>query len=382
MSTDDIGMMPAAEDNKIMSADDGKMSAEDGKVMSAEDNRIMPAADDGKMSAEDSKKENAMDSSRILQAEDERTMQTDESKRLSDVPPENHFRLCTGAVIKNLNELLRTLREISDDTFRSHVYDDKNDFASWVSSSVGDPELAERLVKTDDRLKTRDIIEDRVFFLRNKVEMGKIIRNFDYFVPRQYEDRGAAIGGVAMLGNGETGTQVQDSQSPSPQSPGNQDPGHGNHCLGNQGPGNQPVHEAGAGSTGSTQGHGVAGNPLDIAGVADEAADVAANKTADGAADGTANPHDKDNPFDPKEEAELKGHWHTVPGMEGTFAAGAGSAEQEPGFENKESKEHHNLKEMHPIEWLKKTLHFSILSALIGFTIGALAGFLIGFYLI
>jgi acetate kinase len=48
------------------------------------------------------------------------------------INPEHYFVLCDGRIIKDLHELIVTLKTIDKKTFEYHVTDQKNDFANWI----------------------------------------------------------------------------------------------------------------------------------------------------------------------------------------------------------------------------------------------------------
>ncbi len=54
-------------------------------------------------------------------------MDTDE-KKLSDVHPDETFKAHTGDEIKNLNQLLDVLNDISQESFQHHVNEGKNEY--------------------------------------------------------------------------------------------------------------------------------------------------------------------------------------------------------------------------------------------------------------
>lgn len=84
-----------------------------------------------------------------------------ETKKIS-VNPENYFVLNSGGVLKDIKELALALDHISDDDFRHHVNDMRNDFSNWVRDIFQDAELADELMKTKDKKDTQIIILKRV----------------------------------------------------------------------------------------------------------------------------------------------------------------------------------------------------------------------------
>ncbi len=70
-----------------------------------------------------------------------------------------------GREISSLSQLALALDEMHDDTFRHHVTDDRNDFAAWISHSLSNPQLAERVSDIQDRRQAG--LELMKFLLRN-----------------------------------------------------------------------------------------------------------------------------------------------------------------------------------------------------------------------
>lgn len=62
-----------------------------------------------------------------------------------EVTPDKYFVLCDGRKLKSGKELADTLQFISDDMFKYHVTDTKNDFANWINDVFGEPELAKKI---------------------------------------------------------------------------------------------------------------------------------------------------------------------------------------------------------------------------------------------
>jgi len=61
------------------------------------------------------------------------------------VNPEHYFVLHNGKVIKDLNELVQSLKTIDRKTFEYHVNDSKNDFANWIRYVFKSNRLAETI---------------------------------------------------------------------------------------------------------------------------------------------------------------------------------------------------------------------------------------------
>lgn len=87
---------------------------------------------------------------------------------LADVPQEKQFWCSDGRFLKNLAELAAALGEMSDETFRYHSNETRNDFSNWVKDVIGDEKLSEDLQKSSTRTKAAKAVADRVIWLKNK----------------------------------------------------------------------------------------------------------------------------------------------------------------------------------------------------------------------
>jgi hypothetical protein len=68
-------------------------------------------------------------------------------------PEEHHFVVSDGRVLKNLKELADALHDMSDEIFRQHVNEFKNDFQNWVNDIFHEEELAEELAHVKSQLE-------------------------------------------------------------------------------------------------------------------------------------------------------------------------------------------------------------------------------------
>jgi hypothetical protein len=89
---------------------------------------------------------------------------------IADVPQDKVFCGHDGHVIKNLEELVAALREMSEETFRYHVTADRNDFSKWVQDVIGDHELSTELQNIGSKEQAAKIVADRVARLKRQVE--------------------------------------------------------------------------------------------------------------------------------------------------------------------------------------------------------------------
>jgi hypothetical protein len=58
---------------------------------------------------------------------------------------QHYFYLNNGKKLKNIAELIESLKDMDQDLFSSHVNEQHNDFASWIRDVFGEKELARRI---------------------------------------------------------------------------------------------------------------------------------------------------------------------------------------------------------------------------------------------
>lgn len=86
-----------------------------------------------------------------------------ESQRiLGEVSQDKIFWVNDGKALKKLSELEAALKEMSDDTFRYHVNENKNDFYKWVGEVIGDDKLAQDLLRNTSRLQAARAVGTRI----------------------------------------------------------------------------------------------------------------------------------------------------------------------------------------------------------------------------
>jgi hypothetical protein len=88
----------------------------------------------------------------------------------SDISPDKYFILCDGKPIKSFKELADVLQLMSDDMFKYHVTETKNDFANWINDVFNDVELAKKIRIDKTRLETSiEIYKHILELLENNV---------------------------------------------------------------------------------------------------------------------------------------------------------------------------------------------------------------------
>jgi len=61
---------------------------------------------------------------------------------------QHYFYLNNGKKLKNIAELMESLKDMDQDLFSFHVNEQHNDFASWIRDVFGEKELARRTSQT------------------------------------------------------------------------------------------------------------------------------------------------------------------------------------------------------------------------------------------
>lgn len=75
-------------------------------------------------------------------------IQSSYSRKFSqDIPSEYAFVLNDGRKLKNLNELVLALQDMSENIFSHHVNENKNDFANWIRDVIKEQELANAVIE-------------------------------------------------------------------------------------------------------------------------------------------------------------------------------------------------------------------------------------------
>ena len=87
-------------------------------------------------------------------------------KLLSNVNQEYVFWRHDGQTITNLKELQVSLAAMSNNTYRYHSNEEKQDFSNWVRDIIGDQVLANDLQNAKSRPKALNIVKARVILLK------------------------------------------------------------------------------------------------------------------------------------------------------------------------------------------------------------------------
>lgn len=88
---------------------------------------------------------------------------------LEDVPQDKVFWCHDHRVVKNLDELVLSFREMSEETYSYHITEDNNDFINWIKDVIGDITLAKDLQKAATPIAAAVKVDKRLGWLRAKL---------------------------------------------------------------------------------------------------------------------------------------------------------------------------------------------------------------------
>ncbi len=75
-----------------------------------------------------------------------------------DAPEDKYFYVKDGPTLRNLRDLRDALANITDEQFRQHVNEGRNDFADWVWNIFKDYELQDKLRRRWTRKQALDTV--------------------------------------------------------------------------------------------------------------------------------------------------------------------------------------------------------------------------------
>lgn len=70
-------------------------------------------------------------------------------------PEEYHFVLADGRKLKDMLELVESFETMTEDVYRHHASEMKNDFSSWVRDIFDEHELADEIAKINNKVDTQ-----------------------------------------------------------------------------------------------------------------------------------------------------------------------------------------------------------------------------------
>ena len=89
-------------------------------------------------------------------------------RMMGEVPEDKRFWCYDGRVFKSLQELEAAFNEMTEETFRYHSNETKNDFSNWVRDVIGDEKMALDLQKSTSAAKAAKIVATRVAWLKSR----------------------------------------------------------------------------------------------------------------------------------------------------------------------------------------------------------------------
>ncbi len=75
---------------------------------------------------------------------------------------ENAFFLNDGRILYSVEQLLNSLNDMSDETFKHHVNKEKNDFRNWIVDIIGDKRLGKDIAKSKSKNAIKRKISIRI----------------------------------------------------------------------------------------------------------------------------------------------------------------------------------------------------------------------------
>ena len=83
-------------------------------------------------------------------------------KVLGEAPEEHHFVVADGRKLKSIMELADALETMSEEIFRHHANEFRNDFSAWVKDVFYEHSLAEDISMAKNKLETQIAILRRL----------------------------------------------------------------------------------------------------------------------------------------------------------------------------------------------------------------------------
>ncbi len=79
-------------------------------------------------------------------------------KIAGQAPEEYHFVLADGRKLRDMLELVEGLEHMSDDIYRHHVNETRNDFSTWLRDVFNEDELADEIAKINNKVDTQTAV--------------------------------------------------------------------------------------------------------------------------------------------------------------------------------------------------------------------------------
>jgi hypothetical protein len=72
---------------------------------------------------------------------------------------EHYFKLANGQLLKNLNDLRKALTYMTEDEFKHHVNEHRNDFSIWTKEALQNPILGAKMMKAKTKEELQEILK-------------------------------------------------------------------------------------------------------------------------------------------------------------------------------------------------------------------------------
>jgi hypothetical protein len=130
----------------------------------------------------------------------------DISSILRDTAPDKSFWFNNGVVVRNIYELVKEIKVLSDYDFKYHSNEDHDDFAVWIGGALGDIWLSEKLRKSHSKKEHTRIIEERIHDLEKKNRIlilkdnaGAVRKNIVQKIAEVFKDKSIIILRVILI---------------------------------------------------------------------------------------------------------------------------------------------------------------------------------------
>lgn len=92
----------------------------------------------------------------------------DAARVLGDTSGDKCFFCRDGCISRNLYQLAECLDHITEDSYRHHTTEVRNDFSNWVRDVFGDDKLANDLGRCSNNAEASKTVRDRIAWLQKK----------------------------------------------------------------------------------------------------------------------------------------------------------------------------------------------------------------------
>ena len=116
-------------------------------------------------------------------------------KLYDNVSENKGFHLSNGIIVHSVEELMKTLEVIDDETFAHHVLHEKNDFANWIFHVVENHSLATKITHAKTRQEMVAILENELLGNLDEIDPkhyfilkdGRVLKNITDLLVTMYE---------------------------------------------------------------------------------------------------------------------------------------------------------------------------------------------------